>query len=65
MKPYLLALPVSGILIGLALIFIYLNRNSEELTGIKLVNLLLFLSTAISIHGILHILVNNNSIYNI
>jgi len=47
---------ISGLLILLAIIIIIKNRESEELKGIKLANLVLFLSTAIGIHGISHIL---------
>lgn len=53
-KPSYFALATSGILIAIAIIFLIKNRHSEELQGIKLVNLLLFLSTAISLHGMLH-----------
>ncbi len=49
-----LALWGSGILIGISLILIFQNSDSEELTGIKLVNILLFLSTALALHGMLH-----------
>ena len=47
---------ISGLLILIALVIIFNNRQSEELKGIKLANLILFLSTAIGIHGISHIL---------
>ncbi len=53
-KPSYFALALSGILIGFALIVLIMNRKSEELQGVKLVNLLLFLSTAIALHGMLH-----------
>jgi hypothetical protein len=53
-KPSYFALALSGILIAFSIMVLILNRNSEELQGIKLVNLLLFLSTAIALHGMLH-----------
>jgi hypothetical protein len=53
-KPSYFALALSGILIGFAIIVLIMNRKSEELQGVKLVNLLLFLSTAIALHGMLH-----------
>ena len=53
-KPSYFALAISGLLIAFALYLIIMHRNSEELQGIKLVNLLLFLSTAIALHGMLH-----------
>jgi hypothetical protein len=53
-KPSYFALAVSGILIAFAIIVLIMNRKSEELQGIKLVNLLLFLSTAVALHGMLH-----------
>ncbi len=53
-KPSYFALVASGILIALAIVYLIKNRQSEELQGVKLVNLLLFLSTAIALHGMLH-----------
>ncbi len=53
-KPSFIALSLSGILIAYAIILIIQNRKSEELSGIKFVNLILFLSTAIALHGMLH-----------
>lgn len=53
-KPSYFALAISGILIAWAVVVLVMNRNSEELKGIKLVNVLLFLSTAIALHGMLH-----------
>lgn len=54
-KPSNLALAASGILIFIALILLYIEINKgTELKGIKLIDLLLFLSTAISLHGLLH-----------
>jgi hypothetical protein len=53
-KPSYFALAISGILIAFAIVVLIRNRKSEELQGIKLVNLLLFLSTAVALHGMLH-----------
>jgi hypothetical protein len=53
-KPSYFAMAISGILIAFAIIVLIMNRKSEELQGIKLVNLLLFLSTAVALHGMLH-----------
>lgn len=55
-KPSLIGLVISGLLIGFALIVLFNNLNSDELKSVRLVNLLLFLSTSIGIHSILHIL---------
>lgn len=53
-KPSYFALLISGILIASSIVVIYRNRNSEDLKGVKLANVLLFLSTAIALHGMLH-----------
>lgn len=54
-KPSNIALGASGILIFISLILLYIEINNDtELKGIKLINLLLFLSTSISLHGLLH-----------
>ena len=54
-KPSNIALAASGILIFIALILLYIEINKgTELKSIKLIDLLLFLSTSISLHGILH-----------
>ncbi len=54
-KPSFLAMGISGILIGLAIFVLLTNQQARsEMTGLKLVNLILFMSTAIAIHGMLH-----------
>ena len=53
-KPSYFAMAISGILIAWAVVVLIMNRTSEELKGIKLVNVLLFLSTAVALHGMLH-----------
>ena len=55
-KPSYFGLMLGGflILIALILLFMELGKINSELTGLKLINLLLFLSTAIGIHSINH-----------
>jgi len=54
-KPSNLALAASGILILIALVLLYIEiSKGTEIKGIKLIDLILFLSTAISLHGLLH-----------
>jgi hypothetical protein len=54
-KPSNIALAISGILILTALILLYIEINKgTELKRLKLIDLLLFLSSAISLHGLLH-----------
>lgn len=54
-KPSNIALAISGILIITALILLYIEINKgTELKRLKLIDLLLFLSSAISLHGLLH-----------
>ena len=54
-KPSNLALISSGLLIGVALILLFNEINKgTNIQGIMLINLVLFLSTAISLHGLLH-----------
>jgi len=55
-KPSNIALALSGILIFIAVILLFIEINKgTELKSMKLIDLLLFLSTAISLHGLLHI----------
>ena len=55
LKPSNLALIASGLLIvlGLSLLFRELNKGNS-ISNTKLMDLVLFLSTAISLHGLLH-----------
>ena len=54
-KPSNLALIASGLLIGFALILLFIEINKGTVVqGMLLINLVLFLSTAISLHGLLH-----------
>jgi len=55
LKPSNLALIASGLLIGLGLFLLYRELNKgNSITGTKIIDLVLFLSTAISLHGLLH-----------
>jgi hypothetical protein len=55
LKPSNLALIASGLLIALGLFLLYRELNqSNSITNTKLIDLVLFLSTAISLHGLLH-----------
>ena len=56
MKPSYFALVVSGILIAIASVML-INEifiNKSELDNMRIINLVLFLSSAISLHGLLH-----------
>lgn len=54
-KPSNLALIASGLLIGVALVLLFMEMNKGTVVqGMLLINLVLFLSTAISLHGLLH-----------
>ena len=54
-KPSYLALVASGLLILIALVLLYNEINKgNEMSRLKLIDLVLFLSTAISLHGLLH-----------
>jgi len=54
-KPSNIALAISGLLIFLALILLSIEiKKGANISGIVLVNLVLFLSTSISLHGMLH-----------
>ena len=54
MKPSFMAQAISGILIAWAIYIIIVNRESVELQGINQAKILLFLSSAIALHGMLH-----------
>ncbi len=54
-KPSYITHILSGLLIFYAIVVIIQNKNSDELKGIKFANLLLFLSTAIALHGMMHL----------
>ncbi len=66
MKPSYLGLVATGflILIAIILLFMELNKTGTEITGLKLINLLLFLSTAIGIHSITHFMAEVTYKYN-
>ena len=57
-KPSYIANILSGITLFVAIYFLYneLYIKKTQLSGIPLVNLMLFISTSISLHGILHIM---------
>jgi hypothetical protein len=65
LKPSNLALIASGLLIvlGLFLLFRELNQGNS-ISNTKLMDLVLFLSTAISLHGLLHMGAEINYNYN-
>jgi hypothetical protein len=66
MKPSNLALIISGIIIFfvfLLLISEMMNQN-KDLIGLNLINLLLILSMAIGVHGILHFMAEVTYKYN-
>ena len=65
-KPSNIALTVSGLLIGYALILIYIEYVQKRTPIIrpKLIELVLFLATSISIHGLLHMGAEINYNYN-
>ena len=56
LKPSNLALIISGLLIALGLFLLFRELNqSNSISNTKLMDLVLFLSTAVSLHGLLHI----------
>ena len=65
-KPSSMALMASGLLIAISLylLFIEIYVKKTILTDIRLINLLLFLSTSIAIHGILHFMAEVQHNYN-
>jgi hypothetical protein len=56
LKPSYLGLLLSGLLIFIAisLLITELNKNNSDITGLKLINLILFISSTVGIHSILH-----------
>ena len=64
MKPSIIALYISGLLIFLAVIMTYneIINKKTDISGIKLIDLILFFASSITLHGILHI--QAESIYN-
>jgi len=55
LKPSNLALIASGLLIVLGLFLLYMEVNKgNTISSTKIIDLVLFLSTAISLHGLLH-----------
>lgn len=55
LKPSNLALIASGLLIVLGLFLLYRELNQgNSISNTKLIDLVLFLSTAVSLHGLLH-----------
>ena len=55
LKPSNLALIASGLLIVLGLFLLYIEVNKgNTISSTKIIDLVLFLSTAISLHGLLH-----------
>ena len=53
-KPSFMAQVLSGLLIVWALYIVIVNRESVELQGLNGAKLILFFSSAISLHGMLH-----------
>jgi hypothetical protein len=65
LKPSIIGLWFSGLLIGLALYYLIREFYSgNTINGTKLIDLTLFLSTAISLHSILHLGLEVNYNYN-
>jgi len=65
-KPSIIALIVSGLLILSALFLTYKEIYSKgtDISGIQLINLILFFSSAIALHGLLHIQAETKYNYN-
>ena len=65
-KPSYFGLATTGVLIFIALIllFLELQKNNNALSGVILINLILFLSTVIGIHSILHFMAEISYNYN-
>jgi hypothetical protein len=59
-KPFYFSNIISSFFILFALYRLYIEIfiNNAEIKGVQLINLLLFISTAISLHGILYIQTN-------
>ncbi len=55
-KPSNIALAISGVLIGISVVMLINEITKKtELDNMRIINLLLFLSSAISLHGLLHL----------
>lgn len=56
-KPSYFANIISGLFIVTAIYFLYVEIyiKNTPIQGIQLINLLLFISTAVSLHGLLHL----------
>jgi hypothetical protein len=55
LKPSNIALIASGLLIALGLFLLYIELiKGNSISNTKIIDLVLFLSTAISLHGLLH-----------
>ena len=54
MKPSFIAQALSGLLIAWALYIVIMNIESTELPGLGAAKILLFFSSAIALHGMLH-----------
>jgi hypothetical protein len=65
-KPSYFANIISGLFILIALYYLYIEIyiNQSDIKGIQLINLLLFISTAVSLHGLLHIQAEINYKFN-
>jgi hypothetical protein len=59
-KPFYFSNIISSFFILFALYRLYIEIfiNNAEIKGVQLINLLLFISTAVSLHGILYIQMN-------
>jgi hypothetical protein len=59
-KPFYFSNIISSFFILFALYRLYIEIyiNNTEIKGVQLINLLLFISTAVSLHGILYIQTN-------
>jgi hypothetical protein len=53
-KPSYLAHTLSGLLIAWAVYLLIVNKDSSELSGTNLLKIVLLLSIAISLHGMMH-----------
>ncbi len=53
-KPSYLAHALSGLLISWAVYLLIVNKNSSELSGTNLLKIVLLLSIAVSLHGMMH-----------
>ena len=65
-KPSIIALIISGLLIFSALLLTYneVYNKDTNINGIQLINLILFFSSSIALHGLLHIQAETKYNYN-